>query len=215
MGKKIVFVLYSHGTNCEEETMEAIRLAGGYPRLVALRDIYERRVKITDCDIIVVPGGFSYGDYPETGMMVAVLLEEHLPLLIEHKIPILGICNGTQIIVRAGLLGEGVAMVRNKSGVFCSRPIKHKVLKSNCVWTTGLEDQILTFPAAHGYGRFHVKKDAIAEVVMEYDGFSPNGGKIAMMTDPTGLIGVIMDHPERTPDNPDGQKIFRCGLAAV
>jgi|GEM_PF-781595 len=213
--RKKISILYAHGTNCEAETLEAIRLAGGIPRLVFLSDLYEGREKITDCDAFIIPGGFSNGDYPEIGVAVSTLLEEHFPLLVVKKIPILGICNGDQILVRARLLGKGVAMVRNKSGVFCSCPVEHEVLPSNCVWTKGLEGQVLRFPAAHGYGRFQVKSSATASVVMHYKGFSPNGGRIAMMTDATGLIGAIMDHPERTPDNPDGQKIFRCGIAAV
>ena len=213
--KKRVSVLYSPGTNCEEETLHAVRLAGGTPELVFLKDIYEGRKKITDCDAFIIPGGFSYGDHPEIGVTVAVLLEEFLPLLVEKRIPTLGICNGNQILIRAGLLGDGVAMVRNKSQVFCSHPVQHEVVKSNCVWTKGLECKILTFPAAHGYGRFQIHKNATASVVMKYYGFSPNGGRVAMITDETGLLAAIMDHPERTPDNPDGLQIFRCGIAAV
>ena len=213
--KKWVSVLYSPGTNCEEETLEAIRLAGGKPKLVFLREIYEGEVRITDCDVFIVPGGFSFGDHPEIGVAMAVLLGEHFPLLAEMKIPTLGICNGDQGLVRAGLLGKGVAMVRNKSGVFCSHPVKHEVVKSNCVWTRGLEGRVLTFPAAHGYGRFQIHKSATASVAMKYKGFSPNGGRVAMITDETGLIAAIMDHPERPSDSEEGLCIFRCGIAAA
>jgi phosphoribosylformylglycinamidine synthase len=211
--KPWVSVLYAPGTNCEVETMEAVRLAGGDPHLAFMWDLYEGKQKITDCDEVIAPGGFSMGDHLETGVAVATFLEEQLAALKESKKPILGICNGTQILVRGGLLGPGIAMERNKSGVFCSRPIEHLVLPSKCIWTKGLEGRILRFPSAHGFGRF--VGDGKMNVVMEYKGMSPNGGKIAMLTDNTGLIGVIMDHTERPYDNPDGQLIFKNGIEAV
>ena len=211
--RKKVSVLYAPGTNCEEETMEAIRLAGGKPQLILLDDIYKERKKITDCDAFVDPGGFSYGDHLEAGVAVAVLLEDHFSLLKESGIPMLGICNGDQTLVRSKMFIPGIAMVENKSKVFCSRPIKHRVLLSNCVWTQGLEGRILTFPAAHRYGRFLIK--ASINLVMEYEGISPNGGAVAMICDDTGRIAVLMDHPERPPDNPDGLEIFRRGIDAA
>ena len=70
--RKRVSVLYAPGTNCEEETMEAIRLTGGIPRLVFLWDIYKGKERITDCDVFIDPGGFSFGDHLETGVAVAV-----------------------------------------------------------------------------------------------------------------------------------------------
>ncbi|MDO8663719.1 MAG: phosphoribosylformylglycinamidine synthase subunit PurQ, partial [Candidatus Wildermuthbacteria bacterium] len=158
-------------------------------------------------------GGFSFGDHLETGVAVATLLEDELPKLREARIPVLGICNGDQILVRAGLLGPEIAMVQNKSRLFCSRPIRHRVLASNCLWTKGLEGEILQFPSAHGYGR--IVGNGKINVVMEYERLSPNGGRIAMMTDDTGLVGVLMDHPERPFGNPDGLNIFRNGINAV
>lgn len=212
-GKKKVWVLYAPGTNCEEETMAAIRLAGGDPHLLFLWDLYYKKYRITDCDVFVAPGGFSFGDHVETGVIVATLLEEHLPLLQQFKIPTLGICNGDQYLIRAGLLGPGIAMVQNKSRVFCSRPIRHSVLSSNCVWTQGLEGQVLTFPAAHGFGGF--AGPGKMNVVMIYEDISPSGRSIAMITDDFGKTGVIMNHLERPYDNPDGQKVFRAGLKAA
>jgi phosphoribosylformylglycinamidine synthase subunit PurQ / glutaminase len=210
--KKWVSVLYARGVNTEEETMEAIRLAGGDPHLLMLDDVYNKKIRITDCDVFVDPGGFSFGDDIETGVVVATLLEEHLPLLKEFRIPTLGICNGDQTLVRLGLLGPGIAMVQNKSGVFCSRPIRHRVLESNCVWTSELAGQVLTFPSAHKFGLF--AGPGKMNIVMVYEGRSPNGGKVAMITDDTGFVGAMMNHPERRPDNPDGQKIIRAGLRA-
>lgn len=209
--KPRVSILYSPGTNCEVETMEAFRLAGGDPRLVFLRDLVEGRVHITDCDCFVVPGGFSAGDYPDTGVYVAEFLGDQFPLLIEAGIPVLGICNGMQILVRAGVFGKGLAMAENTSGCFMSRPIQHYIVKSNCVWTAGLEGQVLTFPSAHRYGR--IVGDCNLNVVMTYGSVSPNGSHVAAICDESGLALALMDHLERMHDNPDGQKLFRAGLA--
>lgn len=210
--RRKVSVLYAPGTNTEEETLEAFRLAGGDSRLVFLRDIYEGKARITDCDCFVVPGGFSYGDYPDTGVAVAEFLGDQFPLLVEQKIPIIGICNGMQTLVRAGLLGPGLAMAENDSGDFVSRPIRHRIEKSECVWTRGLAGQILTFPAAHRYGKLEGPMVGQANVAMTYEGLSPNGGKIAAIY--VGNTMVMMCHPERPPDSEQGLAIFRNGLTA-
>lgn len=212
--KPIVNVLYSPGTNCEVETMEAFRLAGGDPHLVFLHDLREKRVRITDCDCFVVPGGFSFGDYPGTGVAVAEFLSDQFPLLVEQGIPTIGICNGMQILMQAGLFGENVAMTENDSGVFVSRMIRHRVLASNCVWTAGLDGHVLEFPAAHRYGKPSGDIGRL-NVVMNYQSESPNGSSIAGICDDTGRVFALMDHPERPYDNPAGQAIFRNGLAAV
>lgn len=211
--KPRVSILYSPGTNCEEETMEVFRLVGGDPRLVFLQDLYEGKERITDCDCFVIPGGFSYGDYPDTGVAVAEFLGDHLPLLVEQEILTIGICNGMQILVRAGIFGGDMAMAENTSGRFVSRPIRHLVTPSNCVWTVGLEGQALEFSAAHRYGRLVGVRQP--NVVMTYDGISPSGSTIAAICDDTGRVMALMDHPERPYDNVDGRQLLRTGLNAI
>jgi len=212
--KPNVSVLYAPGTNCEVETMEALRLAGGEPRLVFLRDLLTGKEEITGCDCFVVPGGFSYGDYPETGVAVAEFLAAHLPKLVAWGIPTLGICNGMQILVRAGLFGPGLAMDSNDCGAFVSRPIIHRVELSHCLWTKGLEGGIFTFPAAHGYGKLVGPNVQNVNVVMTYQGDSPSGGRIAAICDEWGGVMAMMDHLERRPDNEAGQMILRNVLSA-
>ena len=86
--KKKVWVLYSPGTNCEEETMAAFRLAGAKPRLLFLADLLSGKFKITDCDIFNIPGGFSEGDYIKEGKIVATMIEDFIPPLVEAQIPV-------------------------------------------------------------------------------------------------------------------------------
>ncbi|MDO8566054.1 MAG: phosphoribosylformylglycinamidine synthase subunit PurQ [Candidatus Moranbacteria bacterium] len=211
--RRRVSVLYAPGTNTEIETMEALRLAGGDPYLVFLKDIIKGKVRITDCSCFVVPGGFSYGDYPDTGVAVAELLREHLTLLADSGIPIIGICNGMQTLIRAGVFfGSGLAMAENESGDFVSRPVLHRVEDADCVWTRGLEGRVLVFPAAHRFGK--LEGTGRVNVVMTYEGASPSGSKVAAICDDTGRVMAMMDHPERPPDSEQGLAIFRNGLTA-
>lgn len=117
------------------------------------------------------------------------------------------------VAVRAGIFGNNIALVQNDSRVFRGLPAKHFVESSNCVWTAGLESQILEFPAAHHAGKVITFGDV--DRVMRYEGMSPNGGEIAAVTNDDGTIFGLMDHPERPLGNEDGLKIFRNGLKAV
>lgn len=213
MKKKKASVIYWPGINCEEETMAAFRAVGADPQLVFVSDLISKKIKITDCDLFCFPGGFSYGDHIDTGIIAAVMIQEFIPALLEAKIPGITICNGFQIAVRAGIFGDSIALVQNDSGVFCSRPAKHFVESSNCVWTAGLESQIFKFPAAHHAGKILAFSDV--NRVMRYDGVSPNGGEIAAITNDEGTILGLMDHPERPFGNKHGLKIFRRGLSAA
>ncbi|MFH1236729.1 MAG: phosphoribosylformylglycinamidine synthase subunit PurQ [Parcubacteria group bacterium] len=206
--RKRVSILFAPGTNCQWETMELWKIAGADPRLVFLKDIISSEVSITDCDIFFVPGGFSFGDHINTGAVVAILLRDHFPKLREAGIPVGSECNGFQILMRAGFFGRDVTLTENDSGVFCSRPVLHRVLASDSVWTSGLEGRILTFPSAHHGGKLVGNTDRL-NVLMTYESLSPNGGPIAAICAENGRVFGIMDHLTRPYDNPDGQLIFR------
>lgn len=211
--KKKVSVLYSPGTNCEEETMAAFRLAGANATLLFLLDVISGRKKVTDCDIFCIPGGFSWGDYIKEGIITAAMIAESIQQLVEAEIPMLLICNGFQIGARAKIFGPDMTLTRNVSNLFCSRPVRHLVLPSNCVWTRGLAGDTLSFPSAHAGGLVVYTKQP--NVVMTYASESPNGGPIAGVASKNGLIFGLMNHPEREYGNEDGQKIFRNGIAAA
>lgn len=211
---KRVSVLYTPGTNCHWETLEAFRMAGADARLVFLHDILEKKIRITDCDVFFIPGGFSYGDHINTGAVVYILLRDYFPLLRETGIPVGGECNGYQTLTRAGFFGNQVTLTENDSGVFCCRPVLHQVHASNCVWTVNLEGMILKFPSAHHGGKIVGNTDKL-NVVMTYASESPNGGIIAAVSTADGRVFGIMDHVTCPYDNPDGQLIFKNVLKAV
>lgn len=212
--KKRVMVLYTPGTNCHNETLEAFKLAGANVRLVFLYDILEGRVRITDCDVFFVAGGFSFGDHINTGTIVAILLREYFPLLIEAGIPVGGECNGFQILMRAGFFGNDITLTENDSGVFASRPVLHRVVPSNCLWTTGLDGKIMKFPSAHHGGKI-VGNASRIETVMTYESESPNGGSVAAISTMNGRVFGLMDHLTRPYDNSDGQLILKNILNAT
>jgi phosphoribosylformylglycinamidine synthase subunit PurQ / glutaminase len=212
--RKRVSILFAPGTNCQWETMEMWKLAGADPRLVFLDDIMTGKVGITDCDIFFVPGGFSFGDHINTGTVAAILLRDHFPKLRQAGIPIGGECNGFQILMRAGFFGSDVTLTENDSGVFCSRPVLHHVLPSQCIWTYGLEGEKLTFPSAHHGGKL-VGRTHWLNTVMTYASPSPNGGPIAAICSDDGRVFGIMDHLTRPYDNPDGLRIFQTALKRI
>lgn len=213
--KKIVNVLYARGFNCEEEMMEMFRRAGGDPRLVFIDDILRGHIKSTHCDACGVPGGFSFGDHVDAGAVVALLMYEELQKIAEAGIPTIASCNGNQILVRAKIFGDKITMNENDSGRFCSHPfIQHQVQKSNCVWTDGMEGEIITFPAAHRFGKY-VGDLSTVQTAMTFEGFSPNGGKLAGICSENGRIFSTMNHPERALDDERCIQIFRNGLKAA
>ncbi len=215
MIRKKASVLYAPGFNCEEETMEIIRLAGGNPRLVFIDYILSGRQKITDCDLFSIPGGFSYGDHIDPGAIVALRLKEKFQELIEAGIVIGGNCNGNQVLVQLGIFGEKIAMDENDSGRFCSHPyIQHRVQPSNCVWTNGMEGEIITYPQAHRFGKYVGDLSGV-QTVMTYEGFSPNGGKVAAICSDNGRIFATMGHPERNLGNSLCVKLYENALKAA
>ena len=220
-----VCVLRTDGTNCDQETHYAFAKVGGDPRLVHVNQLRSGSEKLADYQILVIPGGFSYGDDIHTGKVLAVeltsFLKEQLSQFVAAGKLILGICNGFQVLVRTGLLPGGApgditaTLMTNDSGRFECRWVKLKVEQTNCVFTSGLEGGEVDYQVAHGEGKFYTDPSTLAameaggQVVLRYAGSdgtpatahpaNPNGSlnSIAGICDFSGRILGLMPHPER------------------
>jgi phosphoribosylformylglycinamidine synthase len=236
MSEATTAVLYAPGTNCHEETAAAIEQAGGRPALVLLRDLVDERARLEDYQAAVVPGGFSYGDHLGAGRIFATTLvarlRDQLVKFLASQKPILGICNGFQVLTEAGILpdrapGErAMALIENQSARFEDRKVRLLVSPEKCMWTEGLAGQVLEMPVAHAEGRpLLCERGNRAQVVFYYADIegrptleypaNPNGapGAVAGVTDSTGLVLGLMPHPERASlpaqYSRDGLKLFR------
>lgn len=160
-----VAVLYGPGINCHEETAFAIELAGLDARIVNFQDIQDGNDALTRYQAMVVPGGFSWGDHLGSGRIFGLHLiaraADQLRELVETGKPILGICNGFQILVETGLLPAGTvgkrsaALLQNRSASFESRWVELVVTDTESIWTRCLEGRVLRMPVAHGEGRLY------------------------------------------------------------
>lgn len=224
MAKPNVLVFSGYGLNCEEETAYAFRLAGAKADIVHINDLIDNSKKLNQYQILVLPGGFSYGDDTGSGNAYASKVKNYLWERIEKFITgnrlVIGICNGFQIIVNLGLApalnnkygSRQVALTHNSSARYIDRWVDLKV-KNHSPWLEGISQ--LSLPIAHGEGKFYAdnqilnnlsKKNLIAVKytrgeICKYQNLkaNPNGSlqNIAGITDETGRILGLMPHPER------------------
>jgi phosphoribosylformylglycinamidine synthase subunit PurQ / glutaminase len=225
-GRPTVNVLYLPGTNCQAETIRAFRHAGGAPRLVFLADLLAGHARLDDADILCLPGGFSFGDHIAAGAIGGLLLTTRLRDQFRACLtrPMICICNGFQIALRAGCFGPDIALTTNHTGTFHNHPHQpHHVATNNpSPWLTGLAGTTLHFPCAHGEGRFrhrhHTGQPPGWQVALTYpteanpDGSTDN---IAGITSPTGLLFGLMNHPERAPHPDTRLAFFENGIRAA
>ena len=212
--KPTVNVLYLPGTNCQAETTRAFARAGASPRTIFLADVISGKSRLDDADILCVPGGFSFGDHLGAGAVAALMLRTRLADQFRAcaERPMIGICNGFQIILRAGRFGSGVALKFNDGGTFEDRPWQRHVVAADnpSPWLAGLGGATLRFPCAHGEGRFVYEQPGAWRTALTYpDGESPDGSMdgIAGITSADGLAFGLMNHSERS-QNPEVQTAF-------
>ncbi|MFH1024475.1 MAG: phosphoribosylformylglycinamidine synthase I [Planctomycetota bacterium] len=223
--KPRALILRTAGTNCDEETAFAVEKAGGRADIVHVNIVAGRGGKgLADYGMLILPGGFSYGDDVASGKILANeirtrLGEGLLEFLAAGKL-VLGICNGFQVLVKMGLLPgfrpfepPPATLIHNDSGKFEDRWVWLTSGSKRCVFLRGVERMYL--PIAHGEGKFVLRDASLlgklranGQIAMRYtDGrgwrggypVNPNGSTddIAGICDPTGRIFGLMPHPER------------------
>lgn len=205
------------GSLDDRDALRAVGLAGGTPV-----PLWHGSVDLEGVDALILPGGFSYGDYLRCGAIAA-----HSPIMTEiidqaHRgLPILGICNGFQILVEAGLLPGG--LVRNDHGDFICRDQKLRVESTDTAWTTLYEEvQEIVIPLKNGEGGFIADEETLKRiegenlVAFRYVDVNPNGSlhDIAGLRDTTGRIVGLMPHPEHAVEpgfGPDTEVAMKSG----
>lgn len=212
------------GSNCDADCYHAVKNVQGQD----CEYIWHQQSKITGFDALVLPGGFSYGDYLRTGAIAR--FSPIMPAVIDFARQgglVIGICNGFQILLEAGLLPG--AMLRNKSLKFICKPVNLKVLNINTPFTNNFEkDAVIEVPIAHGEGNYYCDTATLGElkdngrILFSYSGpagqigddYNPNGSlnHIAGITNKEGNVLGMMPHPERCSEavlgGTDGYGVF-------
>lgn len=212
------------GTNCQRETLVAFARVGATPRLVFASDLLTGDARLDDADLLCIPGGFTFGDHLGAGGVASLLLRTELAdqLRAASTRPVLAICNGFQIAVRAGMFGDHVALTVNEHGTFHHRMDQpHLIADDPSPWFEGLRGETLRFPCAHGEGRFvhHTDLDVAPwrPVIRYPEGENPDGSTddIGGIVSHDGLVFGLMNHPERAADGPGNLDLFRNGVLAA
>lgn len=202
MSRPTALILAAADTNRDHDVAFALDLAGAEPRITLLSELIERPELLAEGQMVVIAGGFSYADALGAGRMFALQLEHRvgdvLRTFVAAMKPVIGICNGFQVLTRTGLLPG--ALGHNESGHFQCQWIKLEAPPSRCVWTT--EISAIDCPIAHGEGRYtHPDPHGLAaagQVALRYCDDNPNGSVdgIAGVCDSSGVVLGLMPHPE-------------------
>ncbi|MEN2998338.1 MAG: phosphoribosylformylglycinamidine synthase I [Brevinematia bacterium] len=209
MIRNTVGVIVFPGANCDADTLYALSNILG----VKARYVWHSETDLSDLRAVVLPGGFSYGDYLRAGGLARFSpVMREVKNLAEKGYPVLGICNGFQILVEAGLLPG--AFLKNKTLRFVCKFQHIKVVNNRSIFTRKYKNgQILTMPIAHGEGNYYLTDDQLKEaldneqILFQYcDKFgivneesNPNGStySIAGILNKTKNVLGMMPHPER------------------
>jgi phosphoribosylformylglycinamidine synthase len=220
------------GSNCDRDVAWVTQGLLGQ----ATRMVWHQESDISDVDVVVIPGGFSYGDYLRCGAIArfSPVMKATIAHAQQGKL-VLGICNGFQILTEMGLL-PGVLVRNQKLNFICDR-VPVKVENSDTAWTSAYAaTEVIRLPIAHGEGRYYTDAETLAEledngqILFRYctdngeisQGANPNGSlnNIAGICNRQGNVLGMMPHPERASDpmlgDTDGVRLFKgLFLAAV
>ncbi|TVR42611.1 MAG: phosphoribosylformylglycinamidine synthase subunit PurQ [Planctomycetota bacterium] len=209
-------VLRTAGTNCEVETAYAFELVGVETQTIHIAALIKQPRLLGDFRFVAIPGGFSYGDDVASGRIFAnellAMLGEELSRFIDGGGYAIGICNGFQVLVKAGLLPrlshkteQQATLTHNISGRYEDRWVRCRTRISRCAWMPSEESQI-ELPVAHAEGRFTAPESVlnqlqeqgqIALCYEDQDNFNGSQRAIAGICDPSGRVLGLMPHPER------------------
>ncbi len=216
-------VIRAEGTNCDLETVNALRLAGADVDLVHINRLIKEKKRIEEYQIIVIPGGFSYGDCISAGKILANIIKTHLLVefkkFVEEGKLLLGICNGFQTLLKIGLLPFSSEMKQlatlapNANGLFIDKWVYLKLREeSKSIFTKG-SFNVIYLPINHAEGRFVAEEKILdklfenGQVVYQYSSqsgevseiFNPNGSfrNIAAISNEYFNVLGIMPHPEK------------------
>jgi phosphoribosylformylglycinamidine synthase subunit PurQ / glutaminase len=210
------------GSNCDRDVAYVTRDLLNMPT----RMVWHQETNIDDLDVVVFPGGFSYGDYLRCGAIarfspIVQAVTEHA----EQGKYVLGICNGFQVLTEVGLLPG--ALVRNRDLHFICDQVPLVINNICAPWTSEYGKKVnITLPIAHGEGRYHAETDTLQElqdhqqVLFKYAGSNPNGSlqEIAGICNRQKNVLGMMPHPERAADQAlgsiDGLGVFQSLIAA-
>ena len=219
------------GSNCDHDTEHVFRDVLGQD----VRMVWHKDASLGDVDAVILPGGFSYGDYLRTGAIARFSpVMKAVGEFAKSGGPVLGICNGFQILQEAGLLPG--AMLRNRGVKFLSRPVHVRVERDDTIATAGVPvGTVLTMPIAHGEGNFHADPEQLArlegegQVVFRYtardgslqDLSNVNGSASAIAgvcNEGRNVVG-LMPHPERASEpelgSADGRRLLEAVVTSL
>jgi phosphoribosylformylglycinamidine synthase len=224
--KKIGVIVFP-GSNCDHDTYHVLKHVLGQEA----RFVWHKDASLGDLDAVILPGGFSYGDYLRTGAIARFApVMRSLQEFAKKGGPVLGICNGFQILQEAGLLPG--AMLRNEPVKFLSQPVHVRVERNDTAATSGLRvGDVLTMPIAHGEGNFYLpdaeldRLEGEGRVIFRYttkdgrleDVANPNGSARAIAgvcNEARNVVG-LMPHPERASEPELGSADGRLVLEAL
>ena len=222
-----VSIITFPGSNCDYDLFKCVQLVGGTPKFQ-----WHREQELGDVDAVMLPGGFSYGDHLRPGAIATMSpIMDAVKRFARGGGPVLGICNGFQILCEAGLL-EG-ALLRNRSLLFASQDVTLRVENTASIFTQSYaSNQILRMPIAHAEGNYYAdtktldRLEAEGRVLFRYtdvlgritDDTNPNGSarSIAGILNEAGNVMGMMPHPERAVEDilgsVDGFNLFKALL---
>ncbi len=171
MTKPKALVLHAAGTNRDPDACAALELAGAQPEIVHVNQLRRKERRISDYQMLLLPGGFSYADALGAGRLIALDLtryfEDEVKAFVESGKPVIGICNGFQALVKSGILPDAdiqrptprATLAHNELGRFECRWVFLEAKDGPCVWTKGIGQPIFC-PIAHGEGNFVTDSEA-------------------------------------------------------